>query len=194
MSQKNKNRLAQVNAIIEEYQKMDLVLTLRRQVTERYHVPILVNRGYSSVSAMFESYRRFLKAHNAGQAVRILYLGDYDPSGIDMIRDIHDRITEFAAAQIDDFDFSITPIALTAEQIQQYRPPANPAKVADPRAKHFIEANGSSSWEVDALRPEVLTQLLDDAILGIIDIDKYQNIVETEDDDKTKLKTLLQYI
>lgn len=180
---------------VEVWVEKDALSGVLKRVTERYHVPILVNRGYSSASAMFDSYNRFRKAYQNDQEIRVLYLGDYDPSGIDMIRDIHDRTMEFFAGKgEDDVDFEIIPIALTREQIQQYDPPPNPAKITDPRAKDFIKKHGSTSWEVDALPPNVLNQLLDDSIRGYIDTDVFDEIVNREQQDKDKLSALVQYL
>lgn len=188
---------------LEVWVEKDALSGVLRRVTEKYHVPILVNRGYSSASAMFDSYNRFNAAHERGQEVKILYLGDYDPSGIDMIRDIRDRIIEFIIGDygyqdideaLSDFRFSIEPIALTREQIRQYNPPPNPAKQSDPRAKDFIAKHGGTSWEVDALRPEVLNQLLDGSIRENINEDIYSEIVFNEKADKKKLKSLIAYL
>ena len=82
---------------LEVWVEKDALSGVLKRVTSKYHVPILVNRGYSSASAMYDSYNRFKEAIENKQRVTILYLGDYDPSGIDMIRDIRDRITEFMA-------------------------------------------------------------------------------------------------
>lgn len=186
---------------VEVWVEKDALSGVLKRVTEKYHVPILVNRGYSSASAMFDSYQRFKTAHEQGQEVKILYLGDYDPSGMDMIRDIRDRTLEFIMGDADsaiydeeDFKFSVTPIALTREQINQYNPPPNPAKRTDPRAKDFIKKHGATSWEVDALRPEVLNQLLNDAILENISESMYKKIVNRENADKKKLQSLIQYL
>lgn len=180
---------------VEVWVEKDALSGVLRRVTEKYHVPIMVNRGYSSVSAMFDSYQRFKEAHKGGQNVVILYLGDYDPSGIDMIRDIRDRITEFSDGDgLGSFDFRITPIALTREQIKKYNPPKNPAKKTDPRANDFIKKHGSSSWEVDALKPEVLDDILNSAILRNIDIDTFNEIVDREEADKEKLESLKKYL
>lgn len=184
---------------LEVWVEKDALSGVLSRVTEGYHVPILVNRGYSSVSAMYDAFRRFEKAHLEGKQIKILYLGDYDPSGIDMIRDIQDRVLEFATGsdwymEQREFDFSIEPIALTREQIDEYNPPPNPAKKTDPRAKGFIEKHGSKSWEVDALKPEVLHSLLNQAIMDNIDFELYKSVVEREDEDKKKLESLKEYL
>lgn len=186
---------------LEVWVEKDALSGVLSRVTERYHVPIMVNRGYSSVSAMHDAYERFDYAWRHDQKVQIIYLGDYDPSGIDMIRDIRTRIIEFGMGDhpgyddegefLENYPFAVQPIALTRDQIQMYNPPPNPAKVTDPRADKFIKAHGKTSWEVDALRPEVLNEILDDAITGWMDMDLYNSIVESEDADISKLKALI---
>lgn len=205
-----KERMNGQNNYLEVWVEKDALSGVLKRVTSKYHVPILVNRGYSSCSSMFDSYERFRKPIEAGRKCTILYLGDFDPSGIDMIRDIEERTREFLVnfyleevnSDYEDKDlprkfqdwfeehFQIVPIALTREQIRQYNPPPNPAKRTDPRAKEFIKEHGSTSWEVDALRPEVLNQLLTDAIEERIDLDLYNEILEQEEIDIEKLKDL----
>jgi hypothetical protein len=179
---------------LEVWVEKDALSGVLSRVTRRYHVPILVCRGYSSVSAMFDSYQRFKRAWRNNQQVKILYIGDFDPSGEDMVRDINDRIMEFADGDDVDLDFSIDKIALTKAQIKKYNPPPNPAKMSDPRAKDFVAQHGYSSWEVDALKPEVLDKLLDDNIKKHIDIEKYEAILSNEQADKDKLESLKEYL
>jgi hypothetical protein len=193
-------RMEGQNVYLEVWVEKDALSGVLKRVTEKYHVPILVNRGYSSASAMYDSFMRFVRnGVYYGRPIKILYLGDYDPSGLDMIRDIKERIIEFQEGYndgtwVEEMQFSIEPIALTRKQIEQYNPPPNPAKVTDPRAKNFIEKYGNTSWEVDALRPEVLNNLLRDAILGNIDEEKYLDMVNKEGIDKKKLKSLMKYL
>jgi hypothetical protein len=188
---------------LEVIVEKDALSGVLKRVTEKYHIPILVNRGYSSASAMFDCYQRFKKAYDLNQTIKILYLGDFDPSGLDMIRDIKDRILEFymgeyrysdAEDAAEAFDFSIEPIALTREQIDEYDPPPNPAKITDPRADGFIAKHGSTSWEVDALPPDVLNNLLNKAILENIDEKMFNKILQKEKSDIKKLRSLEQYL
>jgi len=187
---------------IEVLVEKDALSGVLKKVTEEYHIPILVNRGYSSVSAMFDAYKRFergiYKIYDMGKEseakVIILYLGDFDPSGLDMIRDIEARIREFAEIDFANFPLEIISIALTAEQIKKYNPPPNPAKMSDPRAKEFMRLYGGMSWEVDALPPNVLNKLLDKEIRKHIDIDLYEEIVNREGEDKEKLRSLIKYL
>lgn len=179
---------------IEVWVEKDALSGVLSRVTEQYHIPILVNRGYSSVSAMFDSYMRFKANLSKHDEIIILYLGDFDPSGQDMIRDITERIEEFAELHYDYFPLTIIPIALTKKQINEYNPPPNPAKISDPRANAFIAEHGFASWEVDALPPNVLHRLLDGAIKEHIDFDMYKGVVEREDDDKERLEALKEYL
>ena len=105
----------------------------------------------------------------------MLYLGDHDPSGEDMVRDIRDRLTEFGV-----HDPDVRKIALTMEQIRKHKPPPNPAKLTDSRAKGYIEKYGDQSWELDALPPRELNRLTEAAIRDVIDIDKYNAVIEEE--------------
>lgn len=176
---------------IEVWVEKDALSGVLSRVTEQYHIPICVNRGYSSASAMHEAFKRFRSAYRDKQAIRILYLGDFDPSGVDMIRDVEDRIREFfrgySRAMSHNVDFEVMPIALTRPQITEYEPPPNPAKQTDSRFERFAAEHGTTSWEVDALPPEVLNQILTDAILELLDIDQYQSMLSAEAVDKANL-------
>lgn len=143
-------------------------------VTEEYHVSLLVNRGYSSVSAMHAAALRF---QNCGRAPHILYLGDHDPSGLDMVRDISDRLAGFGVC------VDVRPIALTKDQIERYDPPPNPTKVTDSRAEKYIAEHGRTSWELDALPPSVLHELVRGGLESLLDMDKYNACVAEERDD-----------
>jgi hypothetical protein len=182
------------NTYVEVWVEKDALSGVLSRVTRKYHVPILVCRGYSSASAMHDSFKRFKRACNNGQNIVILYVGDFDPSGEDMVRDIEDRITEFADGVDLDFNFQIDKIALTMKQIKQYKPPPNPAKVSDPRAKDYIAKHGDKSWEVDALKPEVLHALVEDNIIDLIDLSKYNAILQDEEKGKKKLATLKKHL
>jgi hypothetical protein len=153
---------------IEIWVEKDALSNVLYRVSEKYHIRLMVNRGYSSVSAMYDAYNRL----NTGDV--ILYFGDHDPSGMDMIRDVRERLTEFG------IDVDVQPIALTMEQIREFNPPPNPAKITDPRAKWYIEKYGITSWELDSLPPKELIRLAENAVESIIDIDLYNEMLEEE--------------
>lgn len=150
-----------------------------------FHVTLMVNKGYSSQSAMYDSAQRFL-AHKDRQPV-LLYLGDHDPSGEDMVRDIRDRLVMFGVEEID-----VRKVALTMEQIEQYQPPPNPAKMSDSRAAAYVEKHGEYSWEVDALPPDVLSSLIRVAFTELHDADLMAEAVEREEADKERLREVVK--
>lgn len=150
-------------------------------LASRYHVTLMVNKGYSSASAMYESANR-IKTANEPENV-IFYLGDHDPSGEDMVRDIEERLAEFGVC-----DLAVIKIALTMEQIRRHNPPPNPAKMTDSRAAAYVTKFGKNSWEVDALPPNVLTQLIRQAFDHEIDVEAMDAVKAREKEDKELLK------
>ena len=153
-------------------------------VSDVFHVTMMVNRGYSSASAMKESADRIRARSGLTARPVVIYLGDHDPSGEDMVRDIRERLIEFGCPQWLD----IRKLALTMAQIEEYRCPPNPAKVTDSRAAAYIEKFGDSSWELDALPPDVLEDMLADAVKSYIDKGKMDAIITRENQIKAALK------
>ena len=88
----------------------------------------------------------------------MIHLGDHDPSGIDMTRDIGDRLALF------DAETTVRRIALNMNQVEAYSPPPNPAKLTDARANGYITRYGNQSWELDALDPTTLDALITSTI------------------------------
>lgn len=184
ISQYRLNRQKGQEVYIELWVEKDALSGVLKRVTSKYHIRLMVNRGYSSCTAMHDAYERMKTYSNRGKKVVILYLGDHDPSGLDMLRDINDRLTEFGL-----FHFRVIPIGLTMKQIKKYNPPPNPAKITDPRATKYVEEFGNTSWEVDALNPKVLHELVKKNVEKLIDIDLFNEILEQEKIDKEELET-----
>ena len=173
------NRMEGQDNYIEVWCEKDALSNVLYRVTEKYHIRLMINRGYSSCTAMHDAYERLDRHPNT----YILYLGDHDPSGLDMVRDIEKRLDDFGMENL-----VVRHVAITREQIAEYQPPPNPAKVTDPRANDYIALHGDSSWEVDALNPETLHELLIEQIEGLIDHDKYERMLEREASDKERLR------
>lgn len=134
-------------------------------------------RGYTSQTSMWDAAMRMKEYSEDGKKVLVLHLGDHDPSGKDMSRDIEDRIMLFTEHEC---DIEIRRIALNMNQIEQYSPPPNPAKITDSRAKAYIEEYGDESWELDALEPKVISQLITDHVLSVRDEDAWDEAVEEQ--------------
>lgn len=185
------HRMEGQETYIEVWVEKDALSGVLKRVTSKYGIPIVVNRGYSSATAMYDAHNRFEEAYRTNdQDALVIYVGDFDPSGQDMIRDILDRINEFDGS----YTFDVIPIALTWDQIETYGPPPNPAKLTDPRAVEYIKRYGPQSWEVDALRPEVLHQIVEAAIHYNTSMPLYEATLAKEEQEKDKLKSLIQYL
>jgi len=165
---------------IEVWCEKDAISNVLKRVIRYYHIHLMVNRGYSSCSAMYDAYNRIVC--HVDQRLYILYLGDHDPSGLDMIRDVTERLMRFGL-----FDIDVRHIAITKEQIEEYNPPPNPAKLSDTRATNYIAEHGNVSWEVDAIRPDVLHQIVTDNIEELVDMDLFNEMIEKEERDKEEL-------
>ncbi len=168
---------------VELWVEKDALAGVLAPLASEYHVTMMVNRGYSSQSAMHESGKRFKRAQDDGKDLVLFYLGDHDPSGEDMVRDVGDRLEMFGVR-----DLLVQKLALTMDQIRQYNPPPNPAKLSDSRAAKYVQKFGTSSWEVDALPPNVLAAIIRGAFKGVVDVDLMNAVKRREDRDKERLR------
>lgn len=243
------NRQAGQPRAIEVWSEKDAISGILKSVTDPYTIRLVINKGYNSSTSMHEAYRRFAKTILDDRKVTILYFGDHDPSGLDMIRDIRDRLIfmlcngellddkiakwwEFCNYSLSDvilsdpkysviYDYletedipehvvrltwegitslfleekealEVKHIGLTQEQIAKYNPPPNPAKIKDPRAKSYIAKHGQVSWEVDALSPNVMREIVSREIREAMDLEIYQDVLERELRDRTRLKSMIE--
>ena len=174
-----------------EKQALESVL---KPIAEKWHVRFGYNKGYSSAASMYELAKRIEKAIDDDQYAVILYFGDHDASGVDMVRDIKDRITEFLTKgkapynkeYISDM-LIVDPLALSMDQITEYNPPPNPAKITDPRAKKYIQQFGNVQWELDAIEPTIMQNIAEEGIIAYLERDKYERMVQREESDKRAL-------
>ena len=180
------NRQEGQEVYIELWVEKDALSGVLKRVTKKYHINLMVNRGYSSCTAMHDAYKRLKQQENNGKETYILYLGDHDPSGLDMIRDIRDRLEEFGVNP------EVKQIGLTMKQIKQYSPPENPlkrkkSKLSDPRGDAYFQEFGDKSWEVDALNPKILHKLVEKNVEGLIDMGLFQSMLNKEEEGKEEL-------
>ncbi len=135
-----------------------------KQVCERYDIPFFCCRGYTSLTEMWRASLRLRKNAEEGKINYIILFGDHDPSGIDMSRDIENRLTSTFDAPIE-----FTRVALNMDQVLQYEPPPNPTKLKDTRAPKYVEQFGRESWECDSLEPFQLRDLVTHHVDMILD-------------------------
>ena len=158
-------------------------------VIERACDPLMVGhmacKGYLSASAAWRAGLRFAAARDDGKDCVLIHLGDHDPSGIDMTRDNNDRLGLYSGSfgTVD-----VVRVALNMDQIDEYQPPPNPAKLSDSRARDYISQYGSQSWELDALEPSVIVELIKDTVEPYINRSTWDDVQEMEDEARAELR------
>lgn len=162
---------------IEVWVEKDALVGILQRVCNRHDVDYFSCRGYVSQSEMYGAAQRLNRYIQDGQNVVILHLGDHDPSGMDMTRDIIDRLLLFMDGV---GDAEVNRLALNWEQIELYNPPPNPAKTTDARFQGYADEYGTESWELDALEPSVIESLIEDHILAYRDEALWREMEEEE--------------
>lgn len=204
---------------VEVWVEKEALAGVVERAAEVHRVPTFSCRGYVSQSELWGAAQRLGGYIAQGQIPVILHLGDHDPSGIDMTRDIYDRLetfmlTDFYQAEPGgrssrysdvkermaeglgaasfDMPVIVDRIALNMAQIEQYDPPPNPAKFTDARAEGYVQRFGHESWELDALEPQVLSDLIQDTIEDkYLDPDIWDETMRREADERAALRAIV---
>jgi len=167
-------------------EKESLIDVLGRVCT-RERVDFFATKGYNSQSEQWKAGRRLAGYVQQGQIPIIFHLGDHDPSGLDMTRDNQERLSMFAGVNV-----IVQRLALNMDQIHQYEPPPNPAKMSDSRAEDYVRQFGCSSWELDALEPTVIGRIIKTALDGVRDERAWAEMAEQEADDMRMLDAMIE--
>lgn len=173
---------------IQLWAESDSIGSVIAQTADRYCIPTFIGRGYSARGYLWAAAKDAVAATRAGKEVHILHVGDHDPSGEDIYRDVEETLRVYAMAidhglsakttrgylareQADAADFTTwlvcERLALTAAQVEEYGLPARPPKSTDVRTAKFT---GVGSVEVEALPVGVLLKIVEEAILDRIDV------------------------
>ena len=168
---------------VEVWVEKDALIGIVSQVCKSLDVPHFSCRGYTSQSEMWGAAQRFIQQDERESRV-IIHLGDHDPSGIDMTRDIQERLEMFGA------DVEVKRVALTMNQINTFNPPPNPTKVTDARSSGYISRFGHECWELDALEPKVITQLIQNEVTALIDYSLFNAVADRERRDKDNIQMI----
>ncbi|MHC3474670.1 hypothetical protein ACYF6T_39085 [Streptomyces sp. 7R007] len=169
---------------VEVWIEKDALVGVITGVCQRHDVDYFSCRGYTSQSELWGAAQRMLRYQQDGQKPVIIHLGDHDPSGVDMTRDIRERLALFGA------DVEVRRIALNMEQVREYDPPPNPAKLTDSRAPGYIREYGRSSWELDALEPTLLDRLIEEEIWAWRDLDLWDAATRAMDRERALLRSV----
>lgn len=171
---------------VEVWIEKDALVGVIERAARELDVSFFSCRGYTSQSELWEAGRRLGRYKQAGQEPVIVHLGDHDPSGKDMTRDIEDRLRLFMGG------CEVNRIALNMDQIRKYAPPPNPAKLTDSRANGYIREFGNESWELDALDPKVLHALIRKTVLSYRDEKKYAKAEKLELSHRSQLEDVAE--
>ena len=170
---------------VEVWVEKDALIGIVEQISDKLDVACFSCRGYTSQSELWGAAMRLKRRCDAGQHAVLLHLGDHDPSGKDMSRDIVARLELFGA---DDVEFRR--LALNLDQIEEFGPPPNPTKLSDSRAQGYIERFGYECWELDALDPSVISRLIDENVRMYRDEGLYRDVLMRENEEKGTLRDL----
>jgi hypothetical protein len=175
---------------IEVMVEKDALSGVLEPVCRQLDIGITANKGYCSVSTMYEIGKRLAHLNGAGKEICIIYLGDHDPSGIDMTRDVRERLAMYTRLGEDGID--VARLALNWEQIEIWQPPENPAKETDSRYATYVDQFGESSYELDAVEPRQLADLVRQAVAERLDQDAWDQAVLEEQEMRNELQTFVQ--
>jgi hypothetical protein len=167
----------------EVWIEKDALVGVLEVACEPYQIPYFSCRGYTSDSEAWSAAQRLREWARAGQTPIIFHLGDHDPSGIDMTRDITDRVKLFSGLPI-----PVIRLALNMAQVEEHGPPPNPAKTTDARFTAYQAAHGDESWELDALDPQTITALIQQQIEGLLIRDRWGAAKEQQEEFRGQLK------
>ena len=141
--------------------------------------PIVPLGGYGS-QTIYDDLADFIAAD--GRPAHLLYVGDHDPSGHDIQRDLVERVGMFDSVQR---------VALTPEQVAQFDLPVNPAPDKDARLPAFAAKYGPVQVEVDALPPDQLVAMIRSAVAPFVDLSAFRERLDEEDEGRERLRRLV---
>ena len=174
---------------VELWLEKDALSSIFQRVADPYCVPVCTCRGFSSVSFLHELRERILISQTDDQQPILLYFGDFDPSGEEMLP----SMTITLAEEMGINEVIYKKIALTKEDITKYNLPHDPnaVKKTDTRYQKFVERWGLYAVELDALPPDVLEERIKGAIENHIDLGEFneqKDIAEKEEESISGLR------
>jgi len=184
-------RWADQEYYVELFCEKQALESVFKPIADKYHIYFGYNKGYSSAVTVYDLAKRIIGKIQDGKRVIVFYFGDHDASGLDMVRDVRERIDEFLTKGNDSYPsdaVEIVHVGLTMEQVKKYSPPPNPAKKSDPRSRKYMQRFGGNSWELDSLPPNVLIGLAENAIRAHLDMVKYNAVIAREKREIQKLR------
>jgi hypothetical protein len=170
-------------ALVEAWLEKDALSGIFEDVLAPYGVTLHVGRGFDGWDSIHNAAMRYL---DWGGPVTILYFGDFDHSGLDMVRSLRERIEFFPTSP------EIIKCALTQEDVERYHLPPDLTKPTDTRSAAFVAKYGDMAVELDALPIDVLRDRLLSEVEARLDLDAWRAIRERETEEQGRIAALLQ--
>lgn len=167
---------------VEVWLEKDALSGIFEELLDAYGVTLNVGRGYDGWDSIHNAAIRYTRRRHP---VTVLYFGDFDPSGEDMVRSLRERLGELGSEP------EIIKCALTPDDVTRYSLPPDFAKRTDSRAAAFIEQHGDVSVELDALPVGVLRARIVDELESRLDLDALALVKAQEADERRRLAALL---
>lgn len=150
----------------------DAVASTIEPVTDEYDVGLSVIRGYSSLSFAWELAQELSRID---KPLFLYWIGDFDPSGMDLERSIRESLVELDAPP-----FSWIRLGVSRDDFETFNLLPLAVKKSDPRARSFVERYGTECAELDALPARELRRRVEAAILGHIPWDEWERLQRVE--------------
>jgi hypothetical protein len=166
---------------VEVWLEKDALSGVIMPVTSKFDVPLMVARGYASLSFLSEA-AEYMEAEE--RPVYVYHLGDFDPSGIDAGEKIERTLRALAPTA----EIHFERIAVTPEQITAWNLPSRPTKQSDSRAKGF----GALSVELDAIDPTRLRDLANKAIERHLPPRQYRVLMAAEESERRAIAAFVR--
>ncbi len=167
---------------VEVWVEKDALATLFTEASKDWKVNVFPSRGYSSLTKIMEALGRFPD----DKPTRILHFTDHDPSGLNMAKDLQERLESYGAT-----DFMVDRRALTIDQVREFDLAPNPTKSTDSRSPAYVAEYGNECWELDALPPDELTRIIRESIESVVDTDAWHNSQTDEAETKESIVAAL---
>lgn len=174
---------------VEVWIEKDALVNVIERPCDRHRVRYFSCRGYSSASEQYRAGKRFGQMDGDGRRCHILHLGDHDPSGLDMTRDNTDKALMFSGTEV-----TVHRLALNMDQVDELNPPPNPAKLTDSRVGEYMRLYGRQSWELDALPPAYIDNLVDQNLRLLIDVDQMDAVKAREQEESDDISRVFSAI
>jgi hypothetical protein len=169
------------DAYVEIWLEKDALAGVIYPITDMYDVPLMVARGYASLSFL----------HSAAEYIEglevpayIYHLGDFDPSGVNAGQKIEETLREMAPGA----EIVFERIAVTPEQIEAWNLPTRPTKASDSRSKNF----GAISVELDAIEPNDLRELVQQTIQFHLPAQQFEVLKAAEESERKLISNLVR--